>query len=72
MGETGVTRENKKAICPFRETCHFFIITARTPEIKQLTEVYCDNRPYKCAIYKAKIADTPVSITLWPTGELTR
>jgi hypothetical protein len=62
--------KDQESECQFRQTCHFYTMQHMTPANKRLKEIYCVEWPQKCAIYAAKAAGRPVSITLWPTGKL--
>ncbi len=61
---------DKPAQCPYRTRCHFHNIEHMSPSNLRLKELYCVEWPERCAIFAAKRAGKPVSITLWPTGRL--
>jgi len=56
--------------CRYRTNCHFYNIKKMVASNLRLKELYCEQWPQKCAIYQARAAGKPVSITLWPTGKL--
>lgn len=58
--------------CQYRGKCHFYGIKKMTPDNLRLRELYCLEWPEKCAIFQQKRVGKPVSITLWPVGELKR
>jgi hypothetical protein len=61
---------NVKPGCRLQGDCHFRNIEEMNASNLLLKERYCDHWPEKCAIYHSKILGKPISITLWPTGNL--
>lgn len=60
----------KTCCCTYSHSCHFYDISKPTFGNQRLKELYCEEWPEKCAIFQQKKAGKPVSITLWPTGNL--
>jgi len=61
---------NIKPGCKYQGNCHFRNIKDMNAGNLLLKERYCDQWPEKCAIYHHKAVGKPISITLWPTGNL--
>jgi hypothetical protein len=60
----------KKQSCEYHQSCHFYSMRRMTPASRRLKELYCDQWPEKCAIYRQRRTGGSVAITLWPTGRL--
>ena len=61
---------NIKISCRYRTNCHFYNIKEMVASNLRLKELYCEQWPKRCAISQAKEVSKPISITLWPTGNL--